>query len=73
LKSLDLMYKTFDVQKNRGFSVGGVRQHDMRLAVCVVGVMLPWATGFAPSWLSRRSGSVPGDRVRLFAVGQSDE
>jgi hypothetical protein len=45
----------------------------MRLAVCVVGVLLPWATGFAPSWLSRRSGSVPGDRVRLFAVGQSDE
>lgn len=37
----------------------------MRLAVCVVGVLLPWATGFAPSWLSRRSGSVPGDRVRL--------
>jgi hypothetical protein len=40
----------------------------MRLAVCVVGVLLPWATGFAPSWsggLARRSGSVPGDRVRL--------
>jgi hypothetical protein len=41
----------------------------MRLAVCVLGVLLPWATGFAPSWsggLARRScGSVPGDRYRL--------
>ena len=33
----------------------------MRLAVCVVGVLLPWATGFAPSW----SGGVPGDQLRL--------
>ena len=32
----------------------------MRLAVCVFGVLLPCATGFAPSW----SGGVPGDRLR---------
>ena len=49
---------------------GGSRRDQrpaMRLAVCVLGVLLPWATGFAPSWSGglARSGSVPGNRFRL--------